>query len=109
MTWVFVLGIGLDSMLSSVMGEHALCLALVTGLASGKSRRFALFPIGQQMVFIGLYAMTYQVLLVLVDSFLGYQTNGLSVLWIGLVSVLVWPWLRLLGEEFLLVGVRIRP
>ena len=101
---VFLLGLMLDSLLATVIGEHAFALCFVTWLASTKTRRFSLFPISQQMMYIGLFAIAYQLVIVLIDSFLGYQAKWLTVLGVGFVSVLIWPWLRLLGEEFLLTG-----
>ena len=106
---VFTVGFMLDSLLATVIGEHALSLCFVTWLATGIARRFSLFPISQQMVLIGFFAMAYQLILVLVDSFLGYQAEFVSVMGSGLVSVLAWPWLRLLGEEFLLTVRHSRP
>lgn len=101
-TLVFMLGLMLDSLLATVIGEHALILCIVAWLANSKARRFALFPISQQMMFIGFFAMAYQLIIVLIDSFLGYQAELVSIIGAGVVSVLVWPWLRLMGEEFLL-------
>ncbi|OGV49569.1 MAG: rod shape-determining protein MreD [Legionellales bacterium RIFCSPHIGHO2_12_FULL_42_9] len=101
---VFTMGIMLDSLLVTVIGEHALALCVVTWLANSKARRFALFPMGQQMGFIGFFAMAYQLIIVLIDSFLGDQAKLVSVIGGGVVSVLVWPWLRLMGEEVLLTA-----
>ena len=101
---VFFLGLTLDSLLSSVIGEHAFCLCFVAWLASGKARHFSLFSMGQQMFFIGCFALLYQLLIFLIDSRLGYQTKPLMIIGTSLTSILAWPWLRLVGEEFLLAA-----
>ena len=101
-TLIFILGFMLDSLLATVIGEHALSLCFVAWLANSKARRFPLFSIGQQMVFIGFFAMSYQLIILLCDAFLGYQVKWLTLIAMSLVSVLLWPWLRLMGEEFLL-------
>lgn len=101
-TLLFILGLMLDSLLATVLGEHALTLCVVTWFANSQARRFSLFPIGHQMMFIGFFTMAYQFIIVMIDSFLGYQAEFVSILGTGFVSVLVWPWLRLMGEEFLL-------
>ena len=108
-TLVFILGLMLDSLLATVIGEHALSLCFVSWLANSKARRFSLCPIGQQMVFIGVFAMVYQLTIILIDSFIGYKADLVLVIGAGFVSVLVWPWLRLMGEEFLLTVRHSRP
>lgn len=100
-TWLFIVGLLLDSLLSTVMGEHAFCLCLVAWLASGKARRFSFFSMSQQMLFVGYFAISYQVLIVLIDSFFGYHAALLSIVGIGIFSVLLWPWFCLVGQEWL--------
>ena len=101
-TLIFILGLMLDSLLATVIGEHALILCVVAWLATSKTRRFALFSIGQQMIFIAFFAMVYQIGIALIDSFLGYRATLESILGAGLVSVLVWPWLSWMGGKWLL-------
>jgi rod shape-determining protein MreD len=108
-TLVFILGLILDSLLATVIGEHALSLCFVTWFANSKARRFSLFPIAQQMMFMGVFVLTYQGILFLIDSFLGEQAKFVTLVGAGLVGVLLWPWLRLLGENFLLTVRHSRP
>src|SRR3990167_6941158 len=103
-TLIFILGLMLDSLLATVIGEHALILCVVAWLATSKTRRFALFSIGQQMIFIAFFAMVYQIGIALIDSFLGYRATLESILGAGLVSVLVWPWLSWMGGKWLLAS-----
>lgn len=42
-TWLFLLGMSLDVLLASVMGEHTFALLLTSWLASTKARRFHFF------------------------------------------------------------------
>src|SRR5438552_12980666 len=44
---LFVLGLLLDIILATVIGEHILALTLVTWISSGKARRFYFFSTGQ--------------------------------------------------------------
>ena len=99
---VFLLGLVLDSLLATVIGEHAFSLCFVAWLANSKARRFSFFPMSQQMIFISLFAGVYQLTIVLLDSLLGNQGQMVTVLGGSVVSVLLWPWVRLFGEEWLL-------
>ncbi|GGI91546.1 rod shape-determining protein MreD [Legionella impletisoli] len=95
---IFVLGLCLDVLLGSVIGEHIFALLLTAWLASGFSRRFTFFPIGQQMLLIMILAMIYQSILLLTNAFLGYAYLSLTVLCSSLLSLMLWPWIRILAD-----------
>lgn len=103
---LFILGLILDTLLSTVIGEHAFALCLVSWLASSKARRFYFFSIGQQMALIGLFSALYQLIVLLIDAFLGYRMSIISIAGTSLLSILFWPWMRLLAEETILAKVR---
>ena len=67
-TWLFLLGLSLDVLLASVMGEHTFALLLTTGLASTKARRFHFFSPAQQILFICLFTAFYELILVVTES-----------------------------------------
>lgn len=99
---LFVVGLILDVLLSTVIGEHAFALTVTAWLINSKSRRFYFFSIGQQMALIGLFSAIYQGLLMIITASLGFHTG-----WIGFVgsvvsSVILWPWVRLVLEDTLL-------
>lgn len=100
-----ILGLVMDSLLSTVLGEHVFSLCLVAWLASSKGRRFSFFSMGQQMAFMGFFACIYQLSLVCIDCLLGNQGHISSVIGVSLVSIVLWPWMSLIGEEFLMSGV----
>ncbi|QRN03416.1 rod shape-determining protein MreD [Legionella sp. MW5194] len=103
-----MLGLVLDALLATVIGEHAFALCLTTWLASSKARRFYFFPIGQQMALIGFFCAWYQLTVFFIDAFLGYTMNWMTVIGGTLLSILVWPWIRLAAEETLLVRARFK-
>jgi rod shape-determining protein MreD len=91
-TLLFFLGLCLDVLLSTVIGEHAFALLLTTWFAAGKARRFNFFAMLQQMMLVALYCLIYQLIVFLIDAFLGYN-NGLWIV-VGTVSLstFFWPW-----------------
>lgn len=94
-TWVFLLGLCLDVLLSSVMGEHALALLIVTFAATRKVRRFYFFSMLQQMFIILIFCIMYQLVIYLIDAFLGYEVGIRSIICTALISMFFWPWIRL--------------
>lgn len=99
---LFMLGLILDTLLSTVIGEHTLALSLVTWIASSKARRFYFFSIGQQMMLMGFFCFLYQIIILTINAFLGYHVGFAAVIGSTAVSVLFWPWVRLIAEESLL-------
>lgn len=90
--FIFLLGICLDVLLSTVLGEHIFALLLLVWLASFKVRQFHFFPISQQLLVIVLFSMVYQCTLFTIDLALGYQYAPLQILGTTFMNVLLWPW-----------------
>ncbi len=95
---LLIVGLLLDVLLSTVIGEHSFALLLVTWLASTKSRRFQFFSIAQQIVLIGFFCFLYQGLISTSDALLGYHYNINMPLGSAVLGMFLWPWIRLLGD-----------
>lgn len=106
LTSLLMVGLLLDVLLSTVIGEHSFALVLVTWIASSKSRRFQFFSIAQQICFIGFFCLLYQAVISFIDALLGYNYSMFLPLTSALTSMLLWPWIRLLGDGNLLVRSR---
>jgi rod shape-determining protein MreD len=104
--WVLLLGLCLDVLCSTVMGEHAFALILTTWVATSRSSGFKFYSIVQQMVVILLFCLLYQFIIYLVDAFLGLTGNILYVVLSSFSSVLIWPWLRFLFSSPLMIENR---
>lgn len=98
---LFFIGLCLDVLLSTTLGEHALALILTTWLASSKVRRFHFFSIQQQMLLIGLFCIFYQGLMFLMDAYMGYRHELFVSMIAASLGLLFWPFMRLLGESTL--------
>lgn len=99
---LIILGLILDALLSSVIGEHVLALSLTTWIAHNRARRFRFFTIEQQMALIGVLSCIYQFSLLIIDAFLGFAIHPFLMWGSAFINILIWPWIRLLGEEYLL-------
>ena len=108
-TWLLLLGLCLDVLLMSVMGEHAFALLLTSWFAAGKTRRFVFFSTIQQMVLMIVFCFFYQLIIYLIDASLGFINN--RELWFVcetvLSSVFVWPWMKWLSDELVLSRLQI--
>ncbi len=102
-TLLFILGLCMDVLLSTVIGEHSFALLLTTWFATGKARRFNFFSLFQQMMLIGAYCLIYQLIIFIIEAFLGYH-NGLLI-GVGAVALgmFLWPWVRMLADGTLLI------
>jgi len=98
-SWVFLLGLSLDVLLATVMGEHAFALTLTSCLAASKTRRFHFFSVVQQMMLIALFCAVYQVVLVFIDLCFGYQNGVVYAAGTVLMSMIFWPWVKLLADN----------
>lgn len=102
LTTLLFVGLALDILLSTVIGEHSFALLLVTWLASTKSRRFQFFSIMQQICLIGFFCLVYQATISFIDALLGFNYSLLMPVTSAILGMLIWPWIRLLGDGSLL-------
>ena len=107
-TTLLLLGLVLDVLLSTVIGEHSFALLLVTWIASTKSRRFQFFSIMQQIILVGLFCFLYQFTIALIDALLDLNYSLSTPFMSALLSMLIWPCIRLLGDGSLLTRLTYR-
>jgi len=100
---LFMMGLCLDVLLSTVIGEHATALLLVSWMASSKARRIQFFSMGQQMMLVGFFCLIYQVIIIAIDAFLGFDHAIWMPLVCGLSAMFVWPWIRILLDSLLIL------
>lgn len=98
LTALLILGLLLDVLLSTVIGEHSFALLLVTWIASSKSRRFQFFSMLQQICLIGFFCFLYQSVISFTDALLGFHYSLLMPFASALLGMFFWPWIRLLGD-----------
>lgn len=101
-TALLFVGLLLDVLLATVIGEHSFALLLVTWIASSKSRRFQFFSMMQQIFLIGFFCLLYQTIISLLTALLGFNYSMIAPIGSAVVGMFVWPWIRLLGEDTLL-------
>ena len=104
-SWIFLLGLSLDVLLASPLGLHAFALVLTSFLAFNKSRRFVFFSVIQQVMLVVFFCFIYQTILMLMDASLGNNNGILFVTGTVFATMIFWPWIKLLADNTLRVGV----
>jgi rod shape-determining protein MreD len=93
---VLILGLGLDALLSTPMGEHAFALLVVTWFMVGKIDRFVFFSIMQQMSVIAVACICYQLILYIVDATFGHMTSIFTIFGVAMTTMIFWAPMPLL-------------
>ena len=97
-TLLLLLGLCLDVLLSTMIGEHAFALILAAWFAASKTRRFNFFSMVQQMMLVASFCLIYQLTIFLIDAFLGYHNEPMMVIGTTILSMFFWPWARVLAD-----------
>lgn len=102
--FLLLIGLCLDVLLSATLGEHAFALIFTIWLISEKSRRFEFFPISQQLLLVFLCCLIYQAIIFFIDAFQGYHYDIFPMLCSAFLSLLFWPWIKMLLDYFFIYG-----
>src|SRR3990167_1205146 len=88
----WMMGIFLDVLKGTLLGEHALALTIVIYIVSRMSNRLRMYPLLQQGFSIFILVLLYQFILFCIQGFLGQ----LPITWLywssSFMSLLLWPW-----------------
>ncbi|MEM7541984.1 MAG: rod shape-determining protein MreD [Pseudomonadota bacterium] len=89
----WVLGLLLDVMHGSILGQHALGLSVVAYVTLIYHQRVRIFPLVQQSILIALLLFIYLAIMLAIYNTLGSIDYGYNYLFGALSSALLWPWL----------------
>lgn len=96
LTIAWLVGLLLDGLYGSLLGEHALALCVIAYITYRLHRQIRMFPVLQQAVFVFFLVLAYQAILIWIQGMLGMFAN-IHLFWISAItSMMVWPWLFLL-------------
>lgn len=90
MSAAFFLGIAMDMVDASVMGQHSLAYVLLAYLAHGLSRRILWFPLAQQAMQIFPLLFGAQLVMLAVRGLMGADFPGLSYFLSSCSAALLW-------------------
>ncbi len=95
----WVIGLLLDVMQSTLLGQHALGLAFVAYIALLYHQRIRVFPMFQQALIVGSVIFLYLAWMLLIFNLLGSRAYPTSYLLGALTSSALWPWAFILLRD----------
>ena len=94
------IGLLLDVLHGSLLGQHALGLATVAFVITTYHQQIRVYPLFRQALVMGSIVFTYSVLMLLIYNFLGSKQYGSDYLLAALTSALLWPWIFVVLRDF---------
>ncbi len=88
----WIVGIILDVLLGSLLGEHAFALTIITYIVVRMHTRLRMSPLIQQGLSIFFLVLLYQFILFCIQGFIGSLPNNWLYWSSSLTSMLLWPW-----------------
>lgn len=95
----WAIGLVLDVLNGSILGQHALGLAFVAFVALQYHRQVRVFPLLQQGVFVGAVVLVYLFMMLWIYDFLGSVDYGASYLLGAATTALLWPWIYIVLRD----------
>lgn len=92
-------GLVLDVLVGTLVGQHALGLAVVAWIGRRIFRRVRLLPLWQQALSVFVVLAVYHLLVSWVSGLRGLPVDATAHLSVPFAGALVWPWLSLLLER----------
>ena len=89
----WTLGLILDLLYGTLLGEHALAFTIIIYFVSRLHIRLRMFPLLQQGFCVFLFILLYQFIVYCIQGFIG-QLPASQLYWLSSVtSLILWPWL----------------
>jgi rod shape-determining protein MreD len=95
----WVIGLLLDVLLGTLLGQHALSLAVVAYFIVKFHPRIRLYPIWQKTLVVFMLSLIYSALLFWVQGLLGVLPNSWQFWLPALTSALLWPWVFIILRD----------
>lgn len=95
----WILGLVLDVMHGSILGQHAFGLAFVAYVILQYHQRLRVFPLVQQAIIIGSIAFVYQLAMLWVYNLLGSVDYSYRYLFGAISTGVLWPWVFIILRD----------
>jgi rod shape-determining protein MreD len=88
---IVFLGLCLDVLNITPIGEHAFALIIVTWSLTGLMQRFVFYSTIQQLLIVGLACVGYEAILYVANASFGYPGLLVPMAGIAMLTMLCWP------------------
>lgn len=96
----WLMGLLLDVISGTLLGEHALAMALVAYITISLHRRLRVYPLWQQASFVFALVFLYQLIIFILQGMIG-QLPQTFLYWLpSLTSMLFWPWVFIVLRDW---------
>lgn len=95
----WMMGLLLDTMTGTLLGQHALALSMVAYLTLLLHQRIRVFPVRQQAFTVLVLLLLYQLLLLWVMGITAHPPTTWTYWGASLIGTLLWPWVFILLRE----------
>ena len=96
----FLLGLFLDLLDGTLLGEHALAFVFITYIVVKLHKRWMFFPVIQQMMLIFMLLLLYKLFIFAFQGFVGDLPTHFLYWGSIFISCLLWPWLFVLLKDW---------
>jgi len=95
----FVVGIFLDIVTGSLLGQHAMSLSILAFITLKTHRRVRIFPVWQQAIFVAALLLLDRLFMTWMDGAIGLPAKDSSFFIAPLIGGLLWPWLYIVLRD----------
>lgn len=95
----WAIGLVLDVMHGSILGQHAFGLAFVAYITVQYHQRVRVFPLTQQAMFVASLIFLYLVVMLWIYNVLGSVNYGPHYLLATITTALLWPWVFIILRD----------
>lgn len=96
----WIVGFLLDVLLGTILGVHALALAIVTFVVSSNFQKLRNFSVWQQSFLIGVFLVLYHIIVFWINRFLLSLNFSIEYIMPALSGAVLWLWLFPLLRSF---------
>jgi rod shape-determining protein MreD len=96
----WIVGILLDVLNGTLLGEHAVALTVVTYFVLRMHAQLRMYPMLQQGLWVFLFALIYQLILYCIQGVIGELPKTWLYWSSSVTSMLLWPWIFILLRDY---------
>lgn len=96
----WLVGLLLDVMHGSLLGQHAFGLAIVAYIVVIYHQQIRVYPFFRQALVMGSLIFVYTAAMLLVYNFIGSMQYGYQYLLAAITSALIWPWIFIVLRDY---------
>ena len=96
----FCVGILLDLLTGTLLGEHAFVFIIITYIVIKQHRLIRVYPLFQQTLIVLMLVLLYKILIFAIQGIIGLAPYTYMYWLSAIVSALLWPWVFILLRDW---------